>query len=228
MAFRSFICRIWPLLLLAEACKPALQVAPTQVRGGEMVFISRDKQPFDTAKVYSVRFGSETAPILGVDTHGRLMVMAPNQPEGARNISVSADGRKIGTRRLTLLPPLFRQALFTLDSAQNFRLLSTRPLAGIENRAFSPAQEKLAYDVLSERGDLLFSDAIPFPTLEIEVFEEGNREFSRTRASITTFSLKIPNLPQAGLIRFFRVAPGVGIYDPEDRRKRVLLQEFKL
>lgn len=45
MALRSFILRIWPLLLLAEACNPGLQVAPTQVRGGEMVFISRDKQP---------------------------------------------------------------------------------------------------------------------------------------------------------------------------------------
>ncbi len=209
-----------------------LAVSPAKGSPGETVLIAKPQGKFGSStKGLQVTFGKTPATVIGTDPQGNLRVLVPMGAEGGTSVSVSENGQSAGKAAFEMLPPTGRQLVLQMDPSGKLEMLSSKPYGGGHDSGFSTRTFQLSYDLLSADGNLLFSASISHPVKErMEVFErpDGAQIHREAKVSPSVFPVKIPNLRQAVLIRFYEAERGMDLTTEAGRRERKFLQEIKL
>ncbi len=207
-----------------------LTVSPAKGSPGATVFLARGEGSFEKTEGLQVNFGKMPASILGTDGMGHLQVMVPMLDAGQISISVLENGKSIGSAAFEVMPAAARQLILQMNSDGKLDLMSAKPVASDYDRTYAMSVEQLSYDVLSADGNLLFSASIAHPIKQRkEVFENPEGVVHREKqASPAVFAVKIPNLAEAVVVRFYEAPANADLTDPAIRQNRKLLSEIKL
>ncbi len=212
-----------------------ISVTPAKSAPGETILLARSQGKFDRTTGLQVTFGKTVATVIGVNDLGHLEVLVPMAigmaEQGSTTISLTENGKSVGRVAFEIQPATAKQLILEMNTDGRLRLVSDKPYGGGYDQQFSTRTFQLSYDIMAANGNLLFSASIAHPVKErAEVFEnpEGSGIHREGKESPSVFPVKIPNLKEAVVIRFYEASARMDLTTPEGRRGRKFLSEIKL
>lgn len=228
---RSMIttCTVLVALYLSAGCNhqgTSLTTSPERVAPGKTVRVSSPRADFTDKSTIEVTFGNQKGIVVEVEDKTTIIVKVPRLDPGQVKITVRDKGRVVGGSELTILHPSKRRLHLTYADGK-LELDRTVPYTGHYDR---PAQSgtRLSYDVLSEKGALIYRGAVPLPgSRGVEILanpKEGGTVERVPRAGRIRFTVKIPYQAQKTIVRFYELKPGLAFDDPD----RKFVREFEI
>jgi len=221
------IMMVLPLFWLAIGCTQKLTVSPKAVSPGDQIQIIDQDAEFDQVKALRITVGEEAASVVSVEAT-TIRAIVPNTPPGSAAIRVRSGSNILATGRVTILPPNSRRVTLSIKDGEIRLMRSSTQSGGFDENA-EPEGMRLAYDVLTADGNLLYSGAIPHPTKgRLEVFDdpESGRMHGAAPLQESVFSFKIPYIDGRTVIRFYEAGPGLDLSQPQAREQREFLEEI--
>jgi len=230
---KNFVIMLLAGLLLAsckvQAPQGNAEVIPPKASPGELMLIQNLNAKSE--KGLEVLFDKTGAAVVGTLDSNGLKVLAPNIPAGKVKLRVLDGGREIFTTEVEILATQALQMVMQMDASGKISTLSKMPYSGGFDQGFAQASRQLSYDILNEKGQVLFSASVAYPATERkEVFEkpEGdNIRNTNEKVQNVVFPLKIPNMEGATMIRLYD-SGGDDLSQSAARAKRKLIQEISI
>ncbi len=220
--------------LLIASCqvqgpKGKAEVIPPKASPGELMLIQN--LGVKSEKGLEVLFDKTGAAVVGTLDSNGLKVLAPNIPAGKVKLRVLENGREILATEVEILATKALQMVMQMDANGKITTLSKQAYSGGFDQGFAHASRQLSYDLVNEKGQVLFSASVAYPATERkEVFEkpEGNNiRNTDEKAQNVVFPLKIPNIEGATKIRLYD-SGGEDLSQSAARAKRKLIQEISI
>jgi hypothetical protein len=227
---------IWIAVLLllapAAACRPRVppQVVPDAGAPGTSAVVRvPGLEPGTKPEAVAVTVGGQPATVSRVEAPAGIEFLVPERAPGPAEVAVRLGGRDAGQVPFTVLAAPARQLLLTM-TGERIELVADRGAASLDRPSRElPGRRGLAYDVVARDGRLIATGVVPHPLDgRREVHEaEGVLHGVRPPAS-ASFRLRIPALPQGGVVRFFELEPGTDLATAAGRAARRLLAEVQI
>ena len=189
-------------------------------RPGQMCAITAD-QPFLPQETYYVVFGNQSVTALGSDEAGRLWAQIPQVDAGLAAVKVYNSQQSWSGKNIQILPA--PALTLTLSGVSSFQVLQKTPASTWWSAHPGHHQPLLAYDLIDNKGRLVFSTVIVDPfECGGEVFEGPDKPLYRQAAlEDVQFTVWIPNLPQLTEIRFYKVPTGINTGTEQGFQQRI-------
>lgn len=193
------------------------------VSPGSIISIRLDRTVPAGAKPPQILIGNKVVPVQSVQG-SNANVLVPNLPPGTATVHIrETNGTQVTLAPITVAPTVSKQLILSFTNNSIVFLRATpsgdRFFADVE-----PSQTRLSYDVFNQAGALVTSGAILHPTKgRMEVFGEpqpGQISAHTAHHADAIFSIKVPNIPAGGKVRFYEAAPGINLMTAQGRAQR--------
>jgi hypothetical protein len=218
------------VLFCAGCADPrSIQVTPDEACPGQTVLLRAENAAFKDADAISVTIGDQSAPVVRIVDPQTVEVMIPKLSPGKARIRLEYAGKAAGEGTITIIPSPLRR-LFLRMERDSVIVERTRPYNGEYDRDAAGGR-RLSYDVISERGQLLYTGAIRHPAAgTIEVFGSPKDRSPRRIPAQEPFPfiIKIPYSPGRTVVKLYEVPDGVDLSTAEGRGARRLIREIEV
>ncbi len=210
-----------------------IRVDPDAASPGMHVALTTDQPVFNAKKPPRVQVGKQAAKIAETTSATQASIVVPNVAAGDADVRLLQGEKEIGRpARLRILPPQSERLTLAFADGR-VKLIDAAPRAGGYTEGAREAGHRLSYDLVNEKGVVVFTGSILHPTLgRVEVFDEtadGKRVIHGERAHArATFVLKIPYLPGRATVRFYDVPADVNLASEDGRKARTFLNEVEI
>ncbi len=175
----------------------------------------------------SVTIGNRIAPVVRLVDLRTVEVLVPKLPRGKADIELEYKHKIWGKGIVTIVPPPLRRVFLRMEN-DTVTVEQVRPFNGQYNRSATRGL-RISYDVISERGQLRYTAAIPHPTTgTVEVFGPPGDE-SPFRIPVRApyrFMIEIPYSPDATTVKLYEARDGVDLSTAAGRKARRFIKEF--
>ena len=217
------------VLCVGIGCTRQVTISPESVSPGDEVQITDPKAQFDEKKELRVTIGKEPTSVSAIEAT-TIYAIVPNIAPGKAEVAVKSGTKILGTGQVLIRSAGSKRVTLSLEDG-DIRFLRSKDLGGQSNERAESDGMRLAYDVLTADGNLVFSGAIVHPTKgRHEVFDdpETGRMHGIAPPQRAVFSLKIPYVPGKTVIRFYEAGPQLDLSRQGDRQRRTFLKEINI
>jgi len=206
----------------------SIRVSPGQVCPGQTVLLRVGIASFRDPAGISVTIGDRIAPVVRLVDLRTVEVLVPKLPRGKADIELEYKQDTWAKGIVTIVPPPLRRVFLRMENDSTVTVERVRPFNGKYDRSATRGR-RISYDVISGRGQLRYTAAVPHPDSgTVEVFgPPGDESPFRVRARAPyRFMIKLPYSKDDLLVKIYEARDGVDLLTPEGRRARRLIKEF--
>jgi hypothetical protein len=217
------------LLFCAFAGNTTLQVTPDEACVGQTVLLRVTKAGFEDIQAIDVTIAGQIAPVVRILDPETIEVMVPVVPIGKAPIQLSYHSKPLAMGAVMIIPAPMRRIFLRMER-DSVTVERTSPYYGQYDRNATTGR-RLSFDVISEKGQLLYTGAMPHPvTGTYEVFGPAGSPYPHRVPAEEPyrFMIKIPYSPGTTIVRVYEVPAGVDLSSDTGRQARRLINEFEV
>jgi hypothetical protein len=212
-----------------DATRSMPPLMTSRAPAGGVVHIVLDKTDLRDSRDRRVSIGNRPANILEIIDDRAMVVHVPMLEQGRQRVEVVVDNKTVFTGVLTIVPARFTRPVLSYEDNAIRLIRETNATAG-EFILSVPDQRRLAYDLFTADGDLVFTGDIPHPLAQHNevFFEDGGIRREAKLPQRVVFTLKLPVIPGKARLRFYDVPPQLDLSSLRGRKQRHYLGQLEI
>jgi hypothetical protein len=203
---------------------------PDNVAPGNTVHIQCEGVKLGDKSTLDVTFGDRRVSVIQIHDTNTIVVLVPQLDPGRVRVTVKEGDRLVGRGEVTIVHPSKRRLFLTYTDGE-ITLDRVAPYTGHFDRP-TPDGPRLSYDVLNEKGVVIYTSAKPLPgSRGVEILGDPGKGGSierLPRRGRVRFAVKIPYQAGKTVVRFYEVEPGRDLADPQAREGRRFIREIEI